>query len=145
MGAPPAGAGGPLRPSERTHFSKFQNRFETFRYDKFDQNEQENNLFSRIDALCKCREAIMSKIREKSLVGKKFDTLSQKCCRFQNFCSIFMKFYTLTPNWLLFIKFKPRNDPMNISEAIRHRIGVHFFLGQTVFLRERSEALISVN
>ena len=32
--------------------------------------------FSRIDALGQCWEAIMSQIREKSLVGKKFDTLS---------------------------------------------------------------------
>ena len=29
---------------------KFSNRFETFRTDTFDGNEQENHIFSRIDA-----------------------------------------------------------------------------------------------
>ena len=46
--ATPPGGGAPAAPG-RTNFSKFSNRFETFRTDKFDENEQENHIFSRIN------------------------------------------------------------------------------------------------
>ena len=46
--ATPPGGGAPAAPG-RTNFSKFSNRGETFRTDKFDENEQENHIFSRIN------------------------------------------------------------------------------------------------
>ena len=82
--------------SERTNFSKFQNHVETFRSDKFDQNEQENYIFSRIEDLHKCWEAILSEIGEKSLVEKK----SMHLRRSAVVSRIFVRFSWNFTHWL---------------------------------------------
>ena len=78
--------------SERTNFSKLLNRFETFRYDKFDKNEWENNIFLQIDEPGLCWEAKMIKIKEKALLTFLSTDLRKKATISRIFVGIWWNF-----------------------------------------------------